>query len=378
MQPRRRLTFGKAVLGLTLMVLAFGFMITTLHVARENRWANEVGATAIIEAPPAAAPAAQAGPTSAELFLADAYPSRASALRALSNHVVDAIGDVTASGTPARIAIGADPLDLAGVLLQQTISRTIPDARIEFVDHAIDAAVAPEPNTVVIRVNEKLDAGRSEKSLPQHDRHGGMVQLTIEGRHQSKVLTTSYADHRWADDLPGWCNEHPNQLWIIGRSNRPGISAVQARRDAEADASQQLEDYLRSQLQATHRTGVTDWRRIEQAAAVARGGSLPIADRFDQRIHRPYGDIWSEAVLLDVRPSLVTKALGDYQAVAGQHRDRVHRTVGSVAIVLLTILLAYLLLNTITLRYFTGRLRLAAIFCSLVVLVVAAAAIMST
>jgi len=105
--------------------------------------------------------------------------------------------------------------------------------------------------------------------------------------------------------------------------------------------------------------------------------SLPVRDRFVQEFPREYGDIWSEQVLVEVPPAYLTLASDEYQTEVNRHEHRVHRTVVSVAIVLATIVAAYLLLNTITLSYFSGRLRVAAIFCALAALAVATAAIVA-
>jgi len=124
------------------------------------------------------------------------------------------------------------------------------------------------------------------------------------------------------------------------------------------------------------RTGRFD-TRIAQQSIGRLHLRLPVRDRFVQRFPREYGEIWSEQVLVEVPAIYLASASDEYQLMVNQHEHRVHRTVVSAAIVLATIVTAYLLLNTMTLSYFSGRLRVVAIFCALAALAVATAAIVA-
>ena len=100
---------------------------------------------------------------------------------------------------------------------------------------------------------------------------------------------------------------------------------------------------------------------------------LPVSDRFVQQFHRPYGNVWEEAILLDVSPQW-TKNLQTRQAdVISIRETRVHTTVGSMAMVILAILVAYAFANMMTKRYFMFRLRAMAIVSILFAIALAAA-----
>ena len=86
------------------------------------------------------------------------------------------------------------------------------------------------------------------------------------------------------------------------------------------------------------------------------------ADRFTEEFNRPYGQVWTESVLLDVSPdSLDSFVTADYRAeLSRQHASRPAGILPPGRSSILLTGLLYILLNIATKGYFTLRLRLAA------------------
>ena len=102
---------------------------------------------------------------------------------------------------------------------------------------------------------------------------------------------------------------------------------------------------------------------------MVRSGDL-VADRFSQRLSRPYGDVWREAILIDVTPA---RLAGFYQqadeAESVAFSSRTGRLLGFVAIMFIATIL-YFVLNAITRGYY--RMPVVMIVGALVLLVVIA------
>jgi len=98
---------------------------------------------------------------------------------------------------------------------------------------------------------------------------------------------------------------------------------------------------------------------------------LPVKDRFVQRYQRPYGNVWSESILLDASPQWLEDVRRRQAYSLHVRETRVGTTAASAAIVLVAILLAYCFVNAVTKSYFTARLRFAAILCAMIAVAVA-------
>ncbi len=221
----------------------------------------------------------------------------------------------------------------------------------------------PSGNDVVIGL---VTDPESPPSKPVASR--GSIQLTVTSATRTAALSTRFAKCLWADDLADYINNHPGHTWIVARSVRIGVGAADARRDAEENASYLVERFI---SQHRRRSGLPD--TLTAAAMLP----LPISDRFVQRFKRPYGDVWSEAILLDITPQYLAGLEQRQNRVVAIRQTRVQTTVASLLIVLVSILAAYLFVNTVTRSYFTGRLRTAAILGAMLALSAAAVIIIT-
>jgi hypothetical protein len=95
-------------------------------------------------------------------------------------------------------------------------------------------------------------------------------------------------------------------------------------------------------------------RRLGQE--LSAGGSL-VSDRFVSRVHRPYGDIWSEAILVDVSSARLAHIAGEHAVWLSGRQHARRSAVASVVGMSLAILLIYAVVNAATKGYFRGYLR---------------------
>jgi hypothetical protein len=291
-------------------------------------------------------------------LLADVYPSRQSAIRALAQRLPDAINQI--NDKPAVFHFSADESSPDAAAIYDALQSHFPTAR--FIP-ATDSA-PPAVNDVTLKLVIDEQSPKSPRAAAK-----GTVRMTLSSSNRATSLSTKFSQCDWADDLTNYTTEHPGHTWIVARSPKPCASSTEARHSAEEAAVEMLMALMKPTApSATLPPG-------EGRSNIHRGdirNQLPISDRFVQQFRRPYGNVWEEAILLDVSPQW-TKTIRSRQAeVISMRETRVHTTVASMAIVILAILVAYALANMMTKRYFMFRLRAIAIVSILTAIALAA------
>jgi hypothetical protein len=308
-----------------------------------------------------------------ETLMADVYPSQQSAMSALASRVVDAIS--AAPSTSEEIHLHAQPVGANLRALQEAVGRSFPNARVLTVDDTEGQKASTEVYVAIVPQNGRAARG--------NDR--GRIEITVVRADAPAVmLSTKFISRPWAADPVQYMNERPDHIWIIGRSGRPALTEIEARRAAEEDAVRSVLPLVQRQSSPGGPTfPVPPLPMIPGTNVLAAPPSmapliqdirhrLPVSDRFVQQYKRGYGTVWSELVLVDVSPHWL-QSIGQQQSILLARRDvRMKTTIGSALIVLVTIMIAYLFLNAVTKSYFTGRLRTLAIVFGLAVVVVAA------
>ena len=158
----------------------------------------------------------------------------------------------------------------------------------------------------------------------------------------------------WVEDFPAFASTGDGARWIVGRSTLPCISEAEAFEAATRDAREQLVARLRPLLGQSYDGRSEMWlqRRLAQ--------ELVIVDRSVSRVHRPYGDIWSESLLVDAPRDRLSRLAREHAIWRNDRRETAWGAVVSVAGLSITILLIYTAVNAATKGYFRGRLRAAA------------------
>lgn len=161
---------------------------------------------------------------------------------------------------------------------------------------------------------------------------------------------------QWVDDFPAFVNASGGgKGWIVAKSAQPCLTAEEASQAALMEAHRRLIGRVEAQVGRSPDGSALVWltRRISQELNT---GEL-VVDRSVSRVHRPYADVWSEAILVDASSQRLAPIVRDYAAWQ-RERDAGRRgTFASVAGMSVAVLLIYAGLNAFTKGYFRGRLR---------------------
>ena len=199
-----------------------------------------------------------------------------------------------------------------------------------------------------------LRSGSIVQSVDQPDEADRDVAAVLRGMGPSGQPGPE--DKLWVTRFAAFVNEHSGRRWVVGRSQAPCLSEAEAAEQARANATAKVFPIVVERVNV--RRFDAAWLR-DQVAHDIRDGHLD-ADRCAEQFSRPYGQVWTESVLVDVSPDRLDPFVRRY---AMELRARRNRHVGHmVAAVVITGALwtAYLLINSITRGYFTTRLCLTA------------------
>jgi hypothetical protein len=166
--------------------------------------------------------------------------------------------------------------------------------------------------------------------------------------------TTAPATQQWVTDLPAFLRDNGGREWIVGRSQTPAVSEQEAFDQARGNAASQLRKLLRSTLTPSLYKSESDtWIRDRVARDL---GSL-VVERAAAKTRRPYGDIWSAAILIDASPTRLFPIARDYDAWRHTRAAATRSTGFSLVGLSLAILAIYAVVNALTKGYFRCRLR---------------------
>jgi hypothetical protein len=145
--------------------------------------------------------------------------------------------------------------------------------------------------------------------------------------------------------------------FIVGRTRKPAVTEIEAMQEARLDTIVRVVDAIENVMKPN---------RSDEKVLVDRVTADVLAGRFEldrvaEKFERPYGNVWTEAVLIDLSPDKMKPAVADYRHQLTMSRNNVRtHWVGLGAIAVLA-LFGYTLSNAITRGYFTGRLRVMAV-----------------
>ena len=179
--------------------------------------------------------------------------------------------------------------------------------------------------------------------------------VAFSGAQARADVSTTGPSKVWVTELPAFLNATPGN-WIVGRSTAVALSAAEAESRACQDAAAALVEKLRPQLsRPSDAPGLA--RQVQ--AALARGDL--IVDRQVVSHDRPYGTIWSAAVLIDASARKLDPLLQQLERSARHDRIRTFAAVTGAAVLAGGVGIAYLLLNALTRGFLRFRLALASV-----------------
>jgi hypothetical protein len=157
----------------------------------------------------------------------------------------------------------------------------------------------------------------------------------------------------WADDPAAYLSSPAGRYATIGQSHGPCLSAAEAEAQAMDDAAKQLV-YPRVSVRAG---------RSREALMESVRNAMLVRDRSVKVVHKPYGDIWSAAVLVDASPAQISQQM---TLLALEQKEQRRRRAAGAAGIIIVVGLAYLVANAVTRGYFRRRLRFLAVAACLV------------
>ena len=153
----------------------------------------------------------------------------------------------------------------------------------------------------------------------------------------------------WATDLPAFLNERPGE-WIVGHSIDPALSAAEAESFARRDAAGPLFDKLKSRQPRSNWSALL--KRVEATMAAGDG----VVDRQIVSNVRPYGTIWSAAVLVDASPQRHERLVREVERESRKRHERAAAGMAGATVIVVVVAAFYLGLNWLTRGFFRGRL----------------------
>jgi hypothetical protein len=166
---------------------------------------------------------------------------------------------------------------------------------------------------------------------------------------------TSAPTQQWFTDLPTFVHANGARQWIVGHSSATCVTQQEAADQARRDAASQLRNVLRGTLPGALLRGEADtWIKNRVSRDLALGNL--IVDRAVRKVHRPYADIWTAAVLVDASPDRLAPIARDYDAWRTGRTATIASTGFSLVGLSLAILGIYAVMNALTKGYFRGRL----------------------
>ena len=314
-------------------------------------------------------------------FVADRYPSLASAAEALGRQVggelLQHVPDMQDSdAAPVYVWMQTDdqePATSDGVLL---VTRPVLEQVADGIRQALEnpAGVSVERPTSTDAIAVRISVGNMtfdfhNKWRQQTESGSGFVLAQVDTPDSDFSVKQPFEQVPWIDDPTRFAKDFKSGHWLIAYSDGTHTSHGEARQAAINTAAALLVDQAEARVaqmspSEVHRfeqkrAGDPDWLRDRIADELESRNHL--TDQFTQRFDRSYGTVWREAVLIDDDPGMmdrITDALvGSLDAQVTHQRNTWFRFIALAGLIFGT----YLFLNMATKGYYAWMLRLAAV-----------------
>ena len=310
-------------------------------------------------------------------FLADVYPSAASAAEGLARHLASQWKDHEPKDEPPKDKPPKDKplssLTIYGGVGSQALQRAADAVRSARAFETVRVSGSAEPRAVgphekqaatlgISKLHERGGSPRGDTRLSGSPDRSGSVEARLRAGAFEASRAARYTDKPWVDRTAEYLSLRPDKNYLVVSSDRPCTSHHEARQQAMEIASARLAELV------TNSAGTTVWwrgrRDADVPASEVRQRILTIlhrnpqfvADQFAQRFQRPYGEIWRHWLLIDA--SLNNTGYLEKKVLPRRIGWLVRglSLIGVVGVVLLV----YLVLNVATRGYYEWSLRLIA------------------
>lgn len=190
------------------------------------------------------------------------------------------------------------------------------------------------------RLNISTELDSPSPSLPWNNElsaQQGKVICRLQNDDASVSFETRFLNKPWVFHFDRFVSEHPGRHYVVGYSQKLASSEGDARRMAMDSAQSQV--------------------RI----AAGRGVPLTISDRhvvdrFAQKLSRPYGDVWRQAVLVDVSGDAMQRTASVAVRRRDQHQEQESRVLFVFALFVGLTIAVCLIANALTQGYYRNHL----------------------
>ena len=275
-------------------------------------------------------------------FAADVYPSRRATVEPLALQLLSSVHEVLSQvdDAPDRstddktraienvIVFSEESSDADSVMSDQFAShvrKLFPKANVSVLQ---SSPQKPESGTLVVELKVVSDRNR-KISEP--------VYRQLSGKHRcewelvaiepgSGTIDIGFVNKPWVESFDTFVSENPDTNYVVGYSSSLCNNEHEAKLSALQDAQ--------SKSRFSH-AGV-EYPLI---------GESNVVDRFAQRVSRPYGDVWREAVLLEVPPNALAVAIDELHRADQRRR---HASAVEASVVWMRII-GFMLISLVTL-----------------------------
>lgn len=288
-------------------------------------------------------------------FRTNIFPSVASAARDLAKQVPTILDEMHGNSN-----------DVTKLILQATFTQTVPqkgqngfqeellkqlpNVTFDIVKAADQTKENVEdtikPTTVEIELGLKAVASTTAAWDANEKSETGTLSCAVHSIQGSRSISVDYIEKPWIEQLDQFSNGYPSRAFAVGVSPT-----------------------LCESPEAANRSAIESLKAIETHAAIngVRVGTPVdeslVIDRFVQKLERPYGDVWREAVLVDYKSpqaeAIRTRMLAHLQAETQRYRAQASQSwfhgliliavFGATAVV-------GMVLNLVTEGYFRGKI----------------------
>ncbi|MBB3208881.1 hypothetical protein FHS27_004715 [Rhodopirellula rubra] len=286
--------------------------------------------------------------TELEDFRADLYPSMIETAGPLAHLVAEQItqnGLLPESDTePADsliINVRADrSFNENRTTFRSTFSRSLekrfPDARVLESDHDdAESNLPPSANerTIVVSLSALIRKINTAAAWnPRIPSESGHVDARIEAGNRSVETRVNFVAKPWVNHFEQIVSEFSIKQFVVGYSESLASTEAEARQSAMQNAQSQVQ--------------LTSFAKNSGIHTLIN--ETNVIDRFAQKLSRPYGDVWREAVLIDL-------SQGTMQATATDHAAAV-ATSSSMMIRANTVIATLIILAAIAICVFGNLL----------------------
>ena len=260
----------------------------TSDVRRTPRDVRSIRSVPIrVEAQPNA-PAAAWSSNDLDDFQASLYPSLMETAAPLAGEIAEQLeSDDLLSETTVFVVHADDSLEEFQSSFQTKFVRSLkdrlPDAEVVEADDARGFSVEPKENEFVVRLSAFLGSRQACPWNPQvvGPYGAGYTRSRIQSANRTTERRLQFVPKIWVSSLERLVSVFPDKQFVVGYSDQLASSEPQARQLAMKNAQ--------AQVRIAAGNGVNTL--IDDSMVI---------DRFAQKLSRPYGDVWREAVLVDI------------------------------------------------------------------------------